>query len=117
MLRNVDLQSDLRRAFKAAWQAHARTFQRLLDVGVGHTEAYRLSPPIDFARFVDLRCGAKTKGDGSPCKLRSLYTCGRCRFHGGLSTGPRTKRGKTRAALNGRLAYVADHAQRTGRHD
>jgi hypothetical protein len=38
------------------------------------------------------RCGAKTRS-GQPCKAQAL-TSGRCRLHGGLSTGPRTKGGK-----------------------
>jgi hypothetical protein len=45
-------------------------------------------------------CGAKTR-KGTPCKQRGLYINGRCNLHGGLSTGPRTKRGKRRSALNG----------------
>lgn len=48
----------------------------------------------------DLRCGAKTRA-GTPCKLRSLYSSGRCKFHGGLSTGARTEEGKKKVALNG----------------
>jgi len=45
-------------------------------------------------------CGARTRA-GTPCKRRDLYSNGRCRLHGGLSTGPRTEAGKKRAALNG----------------
>lgn len=37
----------------------------------------------------DLRCGAKTR-TGTPCKRRDLYASGRCRLHGGLSTGPKS---------------------------
>lgn len=46
------------------------------------------------------RCGARTR-QGLPCrakpileKLTGQVRNGRCRNHGGLSTGPRTKRGK-----------------------
>jgi hypothetical protein len=45
-------------------------------------------------------CGARTRA-GTPCKRRDLYWSGRCRLHGGLSTGPRTQAGKAKAALNG----------------
>ena len=48
----------------------------------------------------DLQCGAKTR-NGTPCKLRSLYSNGRCKFHGGLSTGAKTAAGKKKVALNG----------------
>lgn len=49
-----------------------------------------------------LTCGAKTRA-GTPCKLTSIYSNGRCKLHGGLSTGPRTKEGKRRAAQNGTM--------------
>lgn len=43
-------------------------------------------------------CGAKTR-KGTPCKALALPN-GRCRFHGGMSTGPRTPEGKARALAN-----------------
>jgi len=48
----------------------------------------------------NLRCGAKTRA-GTPCKLKAIYINGRCKWHGGRSTGPRTAAGKKRSALNG----------------
>lgn len=42
------------------------------------------------------RCGAHCKGTGQPCRARALAN-GRCKYHGGLSTGPKTPAGKTRA--------------------
>lgn len=48
----------------------------------------------------DLRCGARTR-QGTPCRQRGAGNNLRCRFHGGLSTGPKTAEGKRRAALNG----------------
>ncbi|WP_370638070.1 HGGxSTG domain-containing protein [Croceicoccus sp. Ery15] len=48
-----------------------------------------------------LTCGATTRG-GTPCKRRDLYRSGRCKLHGGLSTGPRTAKGKRRSARNGK---------------
>ena len=41
------------------------------------------------------RCGARTR-KGTPCKGPALHN-GRCRMHGGASTGPRTKRGLARS--------------------
>ena len=46
-------------------------------------------------------CGAKTR-KGTPCKITDVYNGGRCRFHGGLSTGPKTAAGKARSAMNGK---------------
>jgi hypothetical protein len=43
-------------------------------------------------------CGAKTR-KGTPCKVLALPN-GRCKFHGGLSTGPKTPEGKAKALLN-----------------
>jgi len=46
-------------------------------------------------------CWAKNRR-GEPCKIRlEVYKCKngnwRCRYHGGLSTGPKTKEGRERA--------------------
>lgn len=50
--------------------------------------------------LIGMICGAKTRA-GTPCKLKSIFENGRCKFHGGLSTGPKTAKGKRRSALNG----------------
>lgn len=55
-------------------------------------------PPVPAA-FQKLVCGARTRF-GTLCKRRDLYRSGRCRLHGGLSTGPRTLEGKARSASN-----------------
>jgi len=44
-------------------------------------------------------CGAKTR-KGTPCKNTRLFINGRCKNHGGLSTGPKTAAGKVRAMRN-----------------
>ena len=41
------------------------------------------------------RCGAKTR-KGSACQRPANKKNGRCRVHGGASTGPRTEEGRTR---------------------
>lgn len=51
----------------------------------------------------EMTCGAKTR-KGTPCKRKDLYSSGRCKFHGGMSTGPRTEEGKRRCAENGKRA-------------
>jgi hypothetical protein len=47
----------------------------------------------------DNRCGAMTQL-GTKCKAKPVRACGRCKWHGGYSTGPRTDEGKAKVALN-----------------
>jgi len=51
-------------------------------------------------------CGARTKR-GTLCQSRDLYRSGRCKNHGGMSTGPRSAEGKARVAMNGRAPKKA----------
>jgi hypothetical protein len=60
------------------------------------------------ARLRKLRnkpCGARTRA-GHPCQRKGLGKGGRCRNHGGMSTGPRTPEGRARlsALLKARWA-------------
>jgi hypothetical protein len=50
------------------------------------------NPPGDFLKAP--RCGAKTRR-GIPCRAPAMRN-GRCRLHGGKSTGPRTPEGLAR---------------------
>jgi hypothetical protein len=63
--------------------------------------------PGDFSRAP--HCGAKTRR-GTLCKTRAMAN-GRCRLHGGLSTGPRTAAGIERIRLavtkHGRYSQAA----------
>ena len=64
---------------------------------------YQYPPPPSLPFPEDLRglaCGAKTRA-GTPSKLMSTYDNGRCKFHGGVNTGPKTAAGKAKVALNG----------------
>jgi hypothetical protein len=49
-----------------------------------------------------MTCGAKTRA-GTPCKLTQIYMNGRCKLHGGRSTGPKSDEGKRRSAANGHV--------------
>jgi hypothetical protein len=44
-----------------------------------------------------IRCGA-IRTNGKPCPARPVAGKKRCRFHGGMSTGPRTTEGRQRIA-------------------
>jgi hypothetical protein len=50
----------------------------------------------------DLTCGAKTRA-GHPCRQKAIYRNGRCKWHGGLSTGPKTDVGREQSRINGKL--------------
>ncbi len=49
-------------------------------------------------------CGARTR-KSTPCRGMALAN-GRCRFHGGLSTGPRTLEGRARIAAAQRKRWA-----------
>ena len=69
--------------------------------GKGNTNWSRLIESGRGTRFGDdwsgRRCGAKTRS-GSPCKRPAIADKGRCRLHGGRSTGPRSAEGRARIA-------------------
>ena len=44
-------------------------------------------------------CGAKARQNGHKACKQPAMKNGRCRLHGGLSTGPRTKEGKRKSAM------------------
>jgi hypothetical protein len=64
-------------------------------------EIAALTPPPrkEIVHTADGSCGAKTRA-GTPCKNTAIYFNGRCRMHGGLSTGPKSAAGKRRVAQN-----------------
>lgn len=69
--------------------------------------------PPALAGFI---CGARTRA-GMPCKRRDLYRSGRCKLHGGLSTGPRTAKGKRRCARNGKRTAAGKPHERLKKPD
>jgi len=80
---------------RAAWVAYWGAWQEHCQANPRHPDFPPLPELMD-----DLRCGAKTRA-GTPCQRRDLYWSGRCRLHGGLSTGPVTEAGKAQARANG----------------
>jgi hypothetical protein len=61
------------------------------------------------------RCGARTRS-GTPCRGPAMPN-GRCRMHGGPSTGPRTPEGKERASRwkHGRYSHATIAKRREAR--
>src|SRR5262245_38930328 len=77
-----------------------------------------LAPPARTPKRARPRCGARCR-DGHRCQAKAGwdkdYDCpvnGRCRLHGGLSTGPRTLDGRRRI---GEAARQRGHARRLAR--
>lgn len=62
--------------------------------------AHITSEPENRAEQVRVICGARRRSDGQPCQALSVQGKGRCRWHGGCSTGPRTERGRVRSLAN-----------------
>jgi len=89
-----ELRKTLKAYYAESHQIHKEWVER------GHCYPPPKSVPFPD-EYRDMICGAKTRA-GHPCKQIALYANGRCKFHGGLSTGPTSKAGKSRAALNGK---------------
>ena len=54
-------------------------------------------------------CGARRKYDGNPCQAKALKS-GRCKYHGGMSTGAKTIEGKRKSYAN--LRQYKNNAKR-----
>ena len=68
-------------------------------------------PPAPDDPFPDvlrgLTCGARTRA-GTLCKRIDINRGGRCKYHGGMSTGPRSAEGKAVASRNGKRTPCTD---------
>src|ERR1700730_844079 len=73
------------------------------------------NPPGDLSKAK--RCGARTRA-GPPCKAPAMPN-GRCRMHGGPSTGPRTEAGiaaiRASRTKHGRYSQASKHRRREAR--
>lgn len=59
-------------------------------------------------------CGAKRRRDGRPCQALSAPGRRRCKWHGGLSTGPRSVEGRARALANLRRGRTRQNPAMSG---
>lgn len=58
-------------------------------------------------------CGARTKNfGGRPCQAQGIGRGGKCKFHGGMSTGARTEAGKQRISAVQSARWAAWRAAR-----
>lgn len=90
------------KALRELWRLYHAECRRIhaawAETGYRHPPPYKPAFP-EVLR--GLACGAKTRA-GTPCKQVSIYANGRCKLHGGLSTGPTTAAGKAKSASNGK---------------
>lgn len=66
-------------------------------------------PGFRIRRYRPAMCHALAHSTGDWCRKRPVKGMTRCRWHGGLSTGPRTREGKARAVaamVEGRKRWV-----------
>lgn len=61
-----------------------------------------------------IRCNAKTR-KGTPCRCRSEPGKARCKFHGGMSTGPKTPEGRARISEAQRARWLSYRASKNGK--
>lgn len=92
------MNDERRLKWRTFYEEHERRIKAWKATGFNHAMRPPDTPFPDELR--GMTCGAKTRA-GTPCKCRALYINGRCKLHGGLSTGPKTAEGKKRAAENG----------------
>src|SRR5262249_35426712 len=90
-----------REANRLAWRRRAEIAEgdRAMSGYLQEGEAY--------LKFLDRFCGAKTRKNGEPCRSVAIRPNGRCKWHGGLSTGPRTAEGYERAQEARRAGLAA----------
>jgi hypothetical protein len=58
------------------------------------------SLPVFPPECVGMICGGKGRRSGRPCQCKEIYPNGRCKWHGGASTGPKTAEGKALSQSN-----------------
>ena len=85
---------QLVKIFRAYYSAGTARYQYFEATGI------RLPPQELPIELLNMTCGAKTKA-GTGCMQKVVYSNGRCKLHGGLSTGAKTPEGKAKVALNG----------------
>ena len=108
---------ELRRKLRAFWAEYDRVAalrRRIVEAVKADEEArfeffceHGYAPPVRFPKYPEfppeclgMQCGAKAKSTGEPCKSTQIFRNGRCKFHGGLSTGPKSAEGKLAALGN-----------------
>ena len=110
-------EKDRRRMLKAYWVEFTRVETLRLKIMNDKSEAERRAaffvhhgawpPPLVLPSWPefplecrDMVCGGKGRRSKRPCQCKEIYSNGRCKWHGGASTGPKTAEGKARSQSN-----------------
>lgn len=72
-------------------------------------QAWRLDREAALKKLKPV-CGARNRR-GQPCQSKKLLRGGKCKFHGGMSTGPKTPEGLARCAEAGRRTAALRRAR------
>ena len=93
---------ELRKRQVKALKHYHKTHNEQCDEWAARHYCYPLPNFIPFPEICrGMKCEATTR-KGTPCKNDGTgYSSGRCKYHGGASTGPLTQEGKKIASQNG----------------
>lgn len=106
-----------------AWRRYEQqcddiTREHLFATMLRRTRARLVLPPKQeyepYPNIGGLQCGATTRA-GTPCKLTTIYLNGRCKLHGGKSTGAKTRAGRKRQRDGYRAWLEKQRASKAGR--
>lgn len=70
---------------------------RMIEALAAYVAKHDIQRPVVLRPGQRVICGAKTR-KGTPCRCKSEPGKRRCKFHGGMSTGPKTPEGRQRIA-------------------
>jgi hypothetical protein len=106
-----DGDEDFDRLFRFAveWFGSEKTVRTMLSAGTLKFKLPRKRP--EPGRHMGL-CGAYARSTGKPCEAPGNGRGGRCKLHGGKSTGPRTEEGLKRLEEAVRARWRAWRAAR-----
>lgn len=71
--------------------------KRMIEALAVYVAEHDIQRPVVLRPGQRVICGAKTR-KGTPCRCKSEPGKRRCKFHGGMSTGPKTAEGRQRIA-------------------
>lgn len=89
----MDGRAEKLRRLQANFTQRMDEFKQWAASGYKHENKPPSRPFPDDLR--DIRCEARTRA-GTPCKRKDICLNGRCKYHGGKSTGAKTAEGKAR---------------------